>query len=507
MASTLPIEFQAARLRLSRERPYLNSALWALRPVEDPNLGTMAVDDGWRLYFDPEVVKKWSPEETVGVFYHEVNHMLRDHSARGKAGSYHPYFWNLAADAAINDDLIKENGVVLPNCPKCQAILTSKPKRGRKKGDVIGCPDHPTVPKTCVLPSSLWGAKDGLLEEEYYDHIMKNVKFIKAVQCPTCNGAGQVPKQDKGGSGGQGDKQDQQGGGQSGQQGQQGQDQKGSGHGQGGTQPCPDCGGSGVVGEHGERVIPIPGGGNCGSVADGHHRHWEHEGGKESNGSDKPISDAEKELIRRQVAKDITEHSRTRGDVPGWMQRWAKDKLEPKVNWKRQLTAAVRTSINDIQGRTDYSYKKPSRRSSALPDVVMPSMRHPVPKVFVQIDTSGSISDKMLSRAVAETGSVLKSMELRDGVTVLTIDAAVGFCKKVFRPEQIKLPGGGGTDMGVGIRRVTQMKRHEQPDILIILTDGYTPWPVNKPRFNVIIGRLSEGDVPKWATRVIDIRD
>lgn len=457
MSGQLPLELQAARLRLARERPYLTSALWALNPVERKGMGTLAVDKWWRLYFDPAVVTKWNADELMAIIYHEIGHMLRDHPGRAEGGKYHNFVFNLAGDAEINDDLASEHGVKLP--------------------------DGVVYPKTFGLP-------DGLLAEEYYDKIYENAKNTKVIQCKSCGGTGQVPKDPNGVGEGQSDKQD-------------GKDQgKGGGKGSGQMKPCPDCGGTGITTEDGERVIPIPGGGNCGSVADGYKRPWEQDGpdGKNSPG----ITDTERELIRRQVAKDVEEHSKTRGDTPGWLQRWAKEKLTPRVDWKRQLQAAIRSAMQDIAGRTDYSYKRPSRRSSMLPDVVLPAMRDRIPSVIVQIDTSGSMSDKMLARALAETAGVLKACGLREGVTVLTVDAAVGFAKKVFRADQIEMIGGGGTDMGVGIAHIQKM-RHP-PDILIVLTDCYTPWPPAAPKFKLIIGRLSDGEVPSYG-KVIDIKE
>ncbi len=93
--TTLPEPLAAARLKLSKPdggRPYLAAALWALQPCGLPGFaefmpGPFAVDDRWRLLFDPEVVENGtlSVDELAGILYHEVSHLIRDHPARAKA--------------------------------------------------------------------------------------------------------------------------------------------------------------------------------------------------------------------------------------------------------------------------------------------------------------------------------------------------------------------------------------------------------------------------------------
>jgi predicted metal-dependent peptidase len=79
--------------------------------------------------------------------------------------------------------------------------------------------------------------------------------------------------------------------------------------------------------------------------------------------------------------------------------------------------------------------------------------------------------------------------------------------QRVFDPRQVKLVGGGGTDMRVGIDAA--LKLRPRPHVIIVLTDGYTPWPSSPPRdVKVIAGIIDNpnADAPSWITTV-PIRD
>jgi predicted metal-dependent peptidase len=182
--------------------------------------------------------------------------------------------------------------------------------------------------------------------------------------------------------------------------------------------------------------------------------------------------------------------------------RWAEERLSPKVNWRREIAAAIRNAVAQAAGAVDYTYSKPSRRQSSNSKIILPALRQPVPEVAVVVDTSGSISDDMLSQTLAEVSGVLKSCG-NHGVSVLAVDADVHTAKKVFDVKQVAPIGGGGTDMGVGIQAALKLK--PRPQVVIVLTDGYTPWPETAPRAKVIVGLLGDDAdmaVPSWAKPV-----
>ena len=127
---------------------------------------------------------------------------------------------------------------------------------------------------------------------------------------------------------------------------------------------------------------PGPG---CGSGCDGLPR--DHELPPDSDVGAVDPDDAQQ--IRRRVAIDYREHVTGRGTDPGDALRWANQLLEPRIAWEPLLSGAVRRAVGWVNGRTDYTYTRPSRRQSSSRNVVLPGMRRPLPSVAMVVDTSG----------------------------------------------------------------------------------------------------------------------
>jgi predicted metal-dependent peptidase len=234
---------------------------------------------------------------------------------------------------------------------------------------------------------------------------------------------------------------------------------------------------------------------DCGTGADGQPRDW--------NSGLPGLSEASGKLLGRDVARRIREHSRSRGDVPAGWQRWSDDVLEPVVNWRQVLRSAIRRGIADIAGRVDFNYRRPSRRAAAHPEVILPSLRQPLPRVAVVIDTSGSMSDQMLAQVLGEVSGLLSSVGVnRDRLHVVCCDAQAYESQRVLNAKDVRLLGGGGTDMGAGLAAAGELR--PRPDLVIVLTDGHTPWPARPPgRAKVVVGLMDQtGHVPDWATSV-----
>jgi predicted metal-dependent peptidase len=231
---------------------------------------------------------------------------------------------------------------------------------------------------------------------------------------------------------------------------------------------------------------------DCGSGADGERRSGEGQEG---------IDREQGELLRLGVAAEIQRYAaREPGTVGGGWLRWAESVLPSRIDWRRVLAAEVRSAVAAVVGKVDYSYRRPSRRSHLNRDVIQPTLHRPVPDVAIVCDTSRSMHERLLARALAEVEGVLAQAGLRQTqVRVLAVDTDVQAARRVSRAAQVALVGGGGTNMGAGLLAASELR--PRPSIVIVLTDGCTPWPERPPAaIRVVVGLLREaaGPVPAW---------
>ena len=247
---------------------------------------------------------------------------------------------------------------------------------------------------------------------------------------------------------------------------------------------------------------------DCGSGSDGRVRDFELPDAQEGSG----LPPGERHLLRSQVASAVLDYSKGgAGRLSSGWRRWAEDMLDPKVDWRRVLAAEIRKGLSTVSGRVDYTYRRPSRRASASPDIVMPALERPVPEVLVLCDTSGSMGDVELATVLAEVDGLLKGVGLaRNRVRVMAVDAAVQTVQQVTNARQINLVGGGGTDMGAGLAAAAKLR--PRPSVIVVLTDGMTPWPLEAPKgMQVVVGLIANRTqagrtwaAPQWA-RVVPI--
>jgi predicted metal-dependent peptidase len=250
---------------------------------------------------------------------------------------------------------------------------------------------------------------------------------------------------------------------------------------------------------------------DCGSGAHGDRRPWELPPDETSSGGTAGVDATKAEMIRREVAKRIMDTSGYSGDIAVGWRRWAYDTLTPKIDYGALIRRAVRTSLRESTlGRYDRTYRRPHRRQACYGDFIMPSFYQPRPRPGFLIDTSSSMQNPQLSRAVTELAELTRQLGYGSEVVVACCDAAVHHVQKVFAAAQLQMYGGGGTDLVEGLRYFTESKAGPI-DLLVIVSDCQTAWPEAAPPFPVLTIRVGDGAPPAWGDRgrniVITIED
>ena len=96
------------------------------------------------------------------------------------------------------------------------------------------------------------------------------------------------------------------------------------------------------------------------------------------------------------------------------------------------------------------------------------------------IDTSGSMSDDMVTAAYSEIKGAIDQFDGKLTGLLGFFDASVVEPKAFENEEEFRIirpEGGGGTDFEVIFEYVHQHMQENLPASIIILTDGYAPFP------------------------------
>lgn len=199
-----------------------------------------------------------------------------------------------------------------------------------------------------------------------------------------------------------------------------------------------------------------------------------------------PKTEAEAQELEEQVRQELAQAvqaAKTVGKMPAGLERICDEIINPPTPWHVLLERFMTAYIN--AGTT---WSRPNKR--LLETAYFPShnKKPTIGTVAIIGDSSGSIGAKEVSHFVGHMNKILESC-LPEKVFFLHVDAMVHQVDEFTQddlPLNIKtIKGGGGTDMGAGIRWLQE--QGVDPDVCVILTDGFTPWPETPPDFPVAI--------------------
>lgn len=172
----------------------------------------------------------------------------------------------------------------------------------------------------------------------------------------------------------------------------------------------------------------------------------------------------------------------TRGKLPAGIERLLGTLRKPTVNPWQRLRRFVTSALS---GHDATSWRRLHRkmivRGVGMPGPVAQGAGH----IGIVVDVSGSIDAEVLNLFAGHTGAIIDEARPRL-VTLLWVDDALHRVDTLRSSTELRAllgagfraPGGGGTNMPVGVREAERLGC----DCIIVLTDGYTPFcDSNKP--------------------------
>ena len=187
------------------------------------------------------------------------------------------------------------------------------------------------------------------------------------------------------------------------------------------------------------------------------------------------------------------------GSSPCFAERIFKEIAERKLDWKTLLNDFVQENV------CDYSFSPPDRRFDEgdffLPD--FNEKEESVENLLFMIDTSGSMSDGAISEVYSEIKGAIEQFNGRIKGWLGFFDAIVTE-PQPFEDEDefkaIRIKGGGGTAFLPIFHYVRDHMKDKNITSIIILTDGYAPFPEEHERMGIPVLWIinNENATPPW---------
>lgn len=186
-----------------------------------------------------------------------------------------------------------------------------------------------------------------------------------------------------------------------------------------------------------------------------------------------------------QVTAQAAAMARATGTLKGALERLVETALKSTVPWQD----IFREYMTTCTAPADETWSRRNRRY----EVILPAkLSRRLGMLGIIIDTSGSIGEQEVAEALGHVQGMAEVMF--EHMCVMCADADITTTRLLDSGDdiQIDIVGGGGTDMRVPL---AAMDTYE-PDVVVMLTDGYTPWPSSDPNYPLIVLCTTSASVP-----------
>lgn len=188
------------------------------------------------------------------------------------------------------------------------------------------------------------------------------------------------------------------------------------------------------------------------------------------------------------------ESAKLQGKLPAGLERLLKKVLQPEVDWQDKLRTTLARRIGNSGASWSELDEHLIHRGIGAPGRIS----FGAGTIVVALDTSGSMTQEMMDKIMAETGGILDDIKPRRMIFI-QCDAEVHEAVEIDDSVELqrrKMKGGGGTDF----RPVFDWldKEGVTPDSFIYFTDTYGCFPDRAPNYPVIWASLVKQASVPW---------
>ena len=178
-----------------------------------------------------------------------------------------------------------------------------------------------------------------------------------------------------------------------------------------------------------------------------------------------------------QQAMSVPDASKEQGHVSAGLQRELSTVTQPQLDWRSYLWRYVVQTPTDFMGFD---------RRFVYRGLYLESLEGESVKIFVAVDTSGSISDEQLGTFISEVQGILRAYPHLEG-ELYYADAEVYGPHPLDTGYPINKPmGGGGTSFVPFFEKISQQQDWQSNAVCVYLTDGYGSFPSQEPELPVL---------------------
>ncbi len=170
----------------------------------------------------------------------------------------------------------------------------------------------------------------------------------------------------------------------------------------------------------------------------------------------------------------------------------------PSAPWQTLLRRLLQPKASRSGERREV-WQRPNRRHDEA--FLLPGIHRRGANIGIVFDTSASMDQHLLNRAASEISGILRSARVK-AITLVSCDAEASVPTSISPTTILSLTGGGGTDLTFGIDALSQLA--DPPSVIIVLTDGWTPWPNEAPQHCQLICAIFDPSAPLPTGRGIE---